>query len=151
MRFEKLRLLVPLTLPCLAAGAQGGAGKPPATLVGTWRGTSICRPVGKPACHDEIAVYHFRVDSTVAADSAAKSERLVWQANKVVKGAEEEMGTMSCTYDRAAGVLTCPMRDWRWEFRAASAPAGDSLIGTLSNPAGVVWRDVRTTRVRRHP
>jgi hypothetical protein len=150
MRLEKLLLFVPLTLPCLTARAQGGAGNPPSTLVGTWRGTSICRPVGTPPCHDEIAAYHFRVDSTAAADSAG-TEHLVWQANKVVNGAEEEMGTSTCTYERRSGVLTCPMRDWRWVFRAASASPGDSLVGTLKNPAGVVWRDIRITRTSREP
>jgi hypothetical protein len=148
MRLEKL-LLVPLMLPRLAH-AQGAAARPPATLVGTWRGTSICRPVGKPACHDEIAVYHFRIDTTVAADSS-KPDRLVWQANKIVNGVEEEMGTMSCTYDRDSGVLACPMRGWRWVFRAASASTGDTLLGTLDNPSGVVWRDVRVTRTSRQP
>jgi len=151
MRFAKLLLLVPLTVPCLAAYAQGSAGNPPASLVGTWRGTSICRPVGKPACHDEIAAYHFHVDSAATAGGGASSERLVWQANKVVNGAEEEMGASTCTYERQSGVLTCPMRDWRWVFRAASAVTGDSLVGTLRNPAGVVWRDVRITRTSRQP
>lgn len=146
MRFGKLLLLVPVTLPCLAARAQGGAGKPPATLVGTWRGTSICRPVGKPPCHDEIAAYHFRVDST-----GGTSERLVWQANKIVKGVEEEMGTMSCTYEHDSGVLTCPMRGWQWVFRAFTTATGDSLVGTLRNPSGIVWRDVRVTRIGRQP
>ena len=151
MRLEILLLLVPFTVPSVAVRAQAGAGKLPATVVGTWRGTSICRPVGKPPCHDEIAAYHFRMDSTVAADSDAKSERLVWQANKIVNGVEEEMGTMSCTYEHEAGVLTCPMRGWRWVFRAVSAATGDSLVGTLRNPAGVVWRDIRITRTGRLP
>jgi hypothetical protein len=106
--------------------------------------------VGKPPCHDEIAAYHFRVDSTVAADRT-RVERLVWQANKIVNGVEEEMGTMACTYDPAAGALTCPMRGWQWVFRAASAASGDSLVGTLRNPSGVVWRDVRATRTSRQP
>lgn len=151
MRLDRLLLFVSLMFPRLAASAQAGAGTLPSTLVGTWRGTSICRPVGKPACHDEIAVYHFRIDTTGITDRDASAERLVWQANKVVNGVEEEMGTMGCTYDHGSGIVSCPMRGWRWVFRAASASARDSLVGTLQNPAGVVWRDVRVTRTSRQP
>ena len=167
VRCELIRLAVvpvamlQLVIPRVAAHAQAAA---PATVVGTWRGTSICRPVGKPACHDEIAVYHFRVDSASGADSAARrpadarsaarTERLVWQANKVVNGVEEEMGTMSCTYDRTSGNLRCRMRDWLWSFHATGAGATTTdaaLVGTLTNAAGVVWRDVRVTRTSGQP
>lgn len=126
---------------------------PPRTLVGTWRGTSICRPVGKPACHDETAVYHFRRADTLTVPRADRSgasggmtERLVLQGNKVVKGVEEEMGTMECSYDPTSGDLLCPMRDWRWVFHAATERGGVTLTGTLRNPAGVIWRDIRVTR-----
>lgn len=157
-RVVELLLVLTMVLPLETALAQADtSASPPRTLVGTWRGTSTCRPVGKPACHDEIAVYHFRhVDSASASATAgARSagsvdagpvEHLVLQGNKVVNGVEEEMGTMKCTYDPASGNVVCPMRDWRWVFRAVTGPAGITLTGTLRNPAGVVWRDIRVTR-----
>ena len=162
-RFMPLPLLL-LMLPCVAAHGQSGApaAPPPATapasVVGTWRGTSICRPVGKPACHDEVAVYHIRrADSagTPRADAPRSSgvsgqppsERLVWQGNKVVNGVEEDMATLSCTYDPTSGTALCPMRGWRWVFQAAIGAEGATLVGRLENPAGVVWRDVRVTKV----
>jgi hypothetical protein len=138
------RIRVPLVaLATLALGrvaAAQGAGAP-ASIVGDWRGTSICTAAGKPTCHDEVVVYHMRRDTT--ASGGAGVERLEWVANKIVNGREEEMGTLACEYRPAAAVVTCPMRNWTWRLEAR----GDSLVGTLANPAGVVWRDVRVARV----
>ena len=147
-------------VPRVAARAQSPArAAPPSSVVGTWRGTSTCRAVGKPACHDEIAVYHVRIDSATAPAApprdagvqGAPTERLVLQGTKVVNGVEEEMGTLSCTYDAASGIVRCPRRGWTWTFRAASGPEGDTLTGTLESPAHAVWRDVRVARIANEP
>lgn len=157
-RVVRLLLLLPMVLAPETALAQTDAvARPPRTLVGTWRGTSTCRPVGKPACHDEIAVYHFRrVDSAsgsaggrargAGSGGAGLAEHLVLQANKVVRGVEEDMATLKCAYDPASGNVLCPMRDWRWVFRAAAERGDITLTGTLRSPAGVVWRDIRVAR-----
>src|SRR4051794_265483 len=63
-------------------------------IFGTWRGTSICTPV-RPACHDEIAVYHVSASS--------KPETVAMMMNKVVDGQEVEMGgTLEYHVDYAA-------------------------------------------------
>jgi len=123
------------------ASAQSG-GIPPASLVGTWRGTSICTPVGKPACHDETVIYHMRPAAGPAAPASPGTERLMWAANKIVDGKEEEMGEFACTYVRRTGVATCPMRGWMWRLRAQ----GGTIAGTLVNPDGIVWRNIHVTR-----
>jgi hypothetical protein len=131
-------------LLALLVGVPIAAQGAPASLVGTWRGTSICTDVGKPACHDEVVVYHFsaKPDSTAKA-TPGSGEHLGWQMNKVVAGAEEEMGTLECDYARATGATVCPMRNWSWRFRAR----GDTLRGTLVNPLGVTWRNIVVARV----
>jgi hypothetical protein len=130
--------------------AQTHPAPPPASLVGTWRGTSICTAAGKPACHDEVVVYHFAAahDSTSAgqagvARASGAVERLDLTANKVVNGREEEMGTLAFEYRPGTGVAVCLMRGWTWSFHAD----GGTLTGTLVNPAGVVWRNVRVARL----
>ncbi|HET6763041.1 MAG TPA: hypothetical protein VFH27_05195 [Longimicrobiaceae bacterium] len=131
-----------LALAAAPASAQASGGGPPASLVGAWRGTSICTPVGKPACHDETVVYYMRPAPGQAAHAAPGGERLTWVANKIVNGKEEEMGELACAYVRRTGVVTCPMRGWMWRLRAQ----GTSMTGTLVSPQGVVWRHVRVAR-----
>jgi hypothetical protein len=145
---RRLLCLVVATLAACATGlarpasAQDSSAAPaPLSLVGDWRGTSTCTPVGKPACHDEQVVYHVRRAAAASKDSTV--ERLEWVMNKIVDGAEEEIGTMDCEYRPAAALVTCLMRGWVWSF---DAPGGGVLRGTLKNPAGVVWRDIRATR-----
>jgi len=128
-------------LPRLARAQDSAVAAAPLSLVGEWRGTSTCTPVGKPACHDEQVVYHVRRAATADTDSTV--ERQEWVMNKLVNGAEEEMATLECEYRPAVAQVTCPMRGWVWSF---DAPAG-LLRGTLKNPAGVVWRDIRVARV----
>ena len=136
-------LMLPLAVP---ARGQGVASEPPGSIVGTWRGSSVGTSVGKPACHDEHVVYHFtRAGDDRAARAAMPSqkvERLRWVMNKVVNGREEGMGDLVCTYTTATRVARCPMRDWMWTFAAR----GNGLTGTLANPSGVVWRNVRVSR-----
>src|SRR5690349_1289325 len=71
--------LCALALPG-AARAQDSAAIAPVSLVGEWRGTSICTPVGKPACHDEQVVYRVRRAAAAGGDSTV--ERLEWVMNK---------------------------------------------------------------------
>ena len=132
--------LCAMGLPRLARAQDSAAAAAPPSMVGDWRGTSICTPVGKPACHDEQVVYHVRRAAKASTDSTV--ERLEWVGNKIVNGAEEEMGTLDCEYRPAVAQVTCPMRGWVWSFDAL----GGMLRGTLKNPAGVVWRDIRVTR-----
>jgi len=136
-----LAALAALTLTRVAAAQAAQTAQAPASLVGDWRGTSICTTAGKPTCHDEVVVYHLRRDTT--ASGGAGVERLEWVGNKVVNGREEEMGTLTCEYRPADAAAVCPVRGWTWGFEAR----GDTLTGTLANPAGVVWRDVRVVRV----
>ena len=124
------------------AGAQGAA-KTPSRIVGTWRGTSICTAAGKPNCHDETVVYHVReLTSTSPSDASAEQVQIVM--NKIVQAKEDSMGTLTCAHAAGPHLVACPMRGWTWTFKLA----GDTLSGTLANPTGVVWRNIRVTRSR---
>ncbi|HEX8831635.1 MAG TPA: hypothetical protein VF705_10735 [Longimicrobium sp.] len=131
-------LAVFLAVPC-AARAQSATGRAPLELAGTWRGTSRCTAAGRPACHDEVVVYHVRQAGTPA---RAAPERLEWVMNKVVGGKEEAMGVLLCDAAPGGGVV-CPMREWRWTFRMQGA----SVQGTLTSPTGVVWRNILVRRM----
>lgn len=134
-----IRLLGPL-LPGLTPGDSGPAqpAVPPRSLArtwsGTWRGTSICTAAGKPACHDETVVYRAR---------GATPDSIELVMNKIVAGAEEEMGVVRC--GGSGTRVACPMRDYTWRFVARR----DTVHGTLVNGAGVVWRNIVVLRADR--
>jgi hypothetical protein len=75
--------------------AQSSASEP-ASLIGTWRGTSLCTDrVAAPACHDEDVVYEFT--------PGLKPGTVRWAADKVVNGKREPMGELDLSYDKAEG------------------------------------------------
>lgn len=109
------------------------------SLVGTWRGTSTCL-VRPSACHDEIAVYHI---SRFTADTT----KLTVQANKIVNGVEENMGTLEpCTFTSKTRTLSCPMPpgvrpgEWRFTF------TGNAIDGGLWVPGGTKFREIHARK-----
>jgi hypothetical protein len=140
MAFQQVSPAVAAAVVILAAVSRAQA---VSTLNGTWRGTSICTTVGKPACHDEVVVYYTRLrDSSKPAPIPL---RLDWTANKIVGGKEESMGELVCGVQPDRRSVICPMRDWRWRF----AVRGDTMTGTLVNANEVVWRNIRAVRDKR--
>lgn len=137
-----MRLTIPIAVALSASSlqAQQQQSAAPATVAGTWRGESICTDVGKPRCHDEIAIYHFARADNVTPDGV---EPLKWMGNKEVAGVEEWMGMLDCEYRRAAAEVRCPMNGGMWRFQVR----GDSLVGTLTIPSGQIFRNVRVKRV----
>jgi predicted GH43/DUF377 family glycosyl hydrolase len=98
---------------------------PASRIVGMWHGTSLC--VDKQmdrACHDEEVVY-------VVDSAAGPSGPVRLQANKIVNGVREDMGTLSLTYDSTGRTwsadLNNPRRPGRWTFEVR----GDSIAGDL--------------------
>jgi metallo-beta-lactamase class B len=98
-------------------------------LVGYWRGDSIC-VVRPSACHDEKALYHVKKREGVNAYSL--------QADKIVDGKPEMMGTADCTYAPEKRVLTCT----RPNLVLHLTPQNKSLSGTMNLPDGTVWRNI---------
>lgn len=88
------------------------------SIVGIWKGTSICQIKNSP-CHDEIVVYYISKVQGVDTFNIA--------ANKIVNGKEEEMGNIGCKLDRNNSRLLSTAYNSLWTFNFKS----DSLNGTL--------------------
>ena len=93
-------------------------------IEGIWKGTSLCQ-VKPSACHDENVVYHI---------SKKSANVYTIQANKIVNGAEVDMGTFdSVVYDETKQTLTFTMKDRQgrsnvWLFKLD----GMQMHGTLT-------------------
>lgn len=127
-----------LVVACLltrSASAQSSSQSAATTLVGTWRGTSVCL-VHPSACNDEVVVY--LIARMASADS------LSVDARKIVRGEEQDMGVLSCYLTSPQVALTCAIPKGIWHFRLRN----DSLVGELWLPDNTRFRDVRTVRAR---
>jgi len=106
---------------CSAARPQEGARLP--SPVGTWEGESKCVIANSP-CRDEHVVYR------IAADKDNPGQLNI-EADKIVKGAPQFMGTLVCHYQADEAVLNCTgntaMQD-AWTFHMAST----TITGTLT-------------------
>jgi hypothetical protein len=90
------------------------------SLLGTWKGTSICQVKNSP-CHDEIVVYHISKDSIGDAYQIS--------ANKIIAGKEDYMGTILCSFNQNQNILFSidSVRNAKWEFKLN----GNEMHGTL--------------------
>ena len=104
-------------------------------VVGKWKGESLCT-VKPSACHDEVVVY----------DISAPPEKkgaLVWKADKIVNGEQQNMGTLDCTYAAASRTMTCDMPGKGvWSLTVE----GDAMTGTLRLSDGTLFRKVSVKR-----
>src|SRR4051794_31932472 len=88
----------------LVAGAGAGAGRAAddaaATIVGTWRGSSVCVDrQAAPACNDETVVYDI-----VAVPGS--SPKVTVKADKIVNGERVRMGDLDFTPEPGGGWST---------------------------------------------
>jgi hypothetical protein len=88
------------------------------SLQGDWRGTSLCQQKNT-ACHDEKVVYHIS-----APDSAGN---VTIDADKIVDGKPDNMGTVVMQYDEAKHSLHANDAGRVWDFQIS----GRSMRGTL--------------------
>lgn len=96
----------------------------PATEVftGTWEGESKCTVHDSP-CHDEHVVYRIA--------AGKKPGQLTIDADKIVDGSPQFMGTIVCEVHAAQATLSCTANSPRkddWQFHLA----GDNMTGTLT-------------------
>ena len=115
------------------------AASPPADpLEGVWRGTSICQIRSSP-CKDEQVVYH------IARSASARGYRI--NMNKLVAGAEEEMGALDARFDPALATLQAETLDrqgrtGRWVFKLTRG----HLSGRLLVSGGTLYRLIEVSR-----
>jgi hypothetical protein len=90
------------------------------TIIGEWRGTSICQQRNS-SCNDETVVY--KITSINQKDSFA------FAAYKIINGNPDFMGTLNFKYNAQAQTLECIFKEnWRWVFKVS----GDKMEGTLT-------------------
>jgi hypothetical protein len=136
-------VLTALVLVALgAAPATAQRAGVPSPALGTWTGRSVCTIANSP-CNSETVVYDITPDTSAKHDPA----RLVMNADKIVNGAREFMGTLDC-YWKAPASLSCPMPDrGLWAFTLH----GDTLTGTLVLSDGRLYRRIDVVRQRASP
>ena len=117
----------------VARGASAQSPVAPPNPLGVWRGTSTCLVRPSP-CHDEIVVYRIT--------RANAGAGLSLDGRKIVKGKEEEMGVLDCSFAAPAAQITCKMPNGVWRFTIR----GDSLDGDLRLPDNTKFREVHTSR-----
>lgn len=128
-----LRCAISLLVATNAATAQ----KTNATLLGEWKGESLCT-VKASACHDETVVYEITAPT-------GRREHLVWKADKIVDGKQVNMGSLDCKYDQEAHTMTCDVQGRGvWSLTVD----GDLMTGTLKLSDGTVFRNVSAKRAR---
>jgi hypothetical protein len=126
------------SLPVEPASASATAGF--ASVIGTWKGESIC--VGNhPACKNEIAVYRFEA-------VAGKSDVVVLFGDKIIEGKRVPMGKLEFQFNEVKGELSCDFTinqtHGLWQFKVS----GDQMEGTLVTlPSRDLVRRVNVKRV----
>ena len=104
-------------------------------VLGDWRGSSICL-VKPSACHDEEALYHVK--------AGAKPDTFSMQADKIVNGKPEEMGTSDCSYDAKNNLLHC----WFDRAYVDLTLTGDQLEGAMFLNDKTRWREIKLKKVK---
>jgi hypothetical protein len=116
-----------------AAAAPAGADDL-SSVVGVWRGTSLCT-VRPSSCNDETVVYYV---------SGTDRDHLLWVANKIVDGKEVEMGRSECQLVAAEHQAVCRMERGIFRF----AIDGSRMHGRLDLLDGTRYRAIEVERVR---
>jgi hypothetical protein len=108
-------------------------------VLGSWEGDSKCT-MPDSTCHDEHVLYQITEDKK-------DSFQLDLDAYKVIEGAPEFMGTLTCRYDGKAGVLSCTTSTKEkddWEFHVT----GDTMAGRLMIDDGkTLYRRITLHRI----
>jgi len=108
-------------------------------VLGSWEGDSKCTVPTSP-CHDEQVLYQI-------AEDKKDPFQLNLDAYKIVDGAPDFMGTLTCRYESKTGALSCTSsnRDKDdWQFRVA----GDSMSGRLMIDDGkTLYRRITLHRI----
>ncbi len=108
-------------------------------VLGSWEGDSKCTVPDSP-CQDEHVLYQINEDRK-------DPFQLKMDAYKVVNGAPEFIGTLTCHFESKTSALSCTssnMESNDWEFRAM----GDAMSGRLMVDHGkTLYRRISLRRV----
>ena len=124
-------VVVCVTIPCVQASDKA--------VLGSWEGDSKCTVPDSP-CHDEHVLYQI-------AEDKKDPFQLNLDAYKIVEGAPDFMGTLTCHFESKTGALSCTSSNKDnddWEFHVM----GDAMSGRLVLDHGrTLYRRVTLRRV----
>lgn len=108
-------------------------------VLGSWEGDSKCMVPDSP-CHDERVLYQI-------AEDKKDPFQLNMDGYKIVDGAPEFMGTLTCHFESKTGALSCTSSTKDkddWEFHVM----GDAMSGRLMIDQGkTLYRRIAVHRV----
>ena len=94
-------------------------------IAGTWRGTSICvKETWNSACNDEQVLYRFT-------PLAGQPDSVALDAQKIVAGVPEPMGTLTLGYDAKQETWAAELRSVRYHLLWSYQVRDTVLTGTL--------------------
>lgn len=106
-------------------------------VIGAWEGDSKCMVPSSP-CQDEHVLFQI-------AEDKKDPFQLNLDAYKIIEGAPEFIGTLTCQYQGKTGALSCTSSSKEkddWEFQVA----GDTMGGRLVVDGKTVYRRVTLHR-----
>jgi len=110
-------------------------------VLGDWEGESVCVDKNRPACKNEHVVYHIK-------KSEGAPNAVSLQADKIVNGKPEDMGTLDCKHDAAKSTLTCEFTVNTTHGVFEFTINGDEMEGTLKIlPAGTLGRRINVKKL----
>src|SRR5689334_4915081 len=110
-------------------------------VLGDWEGESVCVDKNRPACKNEHVVYHIKKKD-------GEADAVSLQADKIVNGKPEDMGTLDCKHDAAKSTLTCEFTVNTTHGVFEFTIKGDEMEGTLKIlPAGTLGRKINVKKV----
>jgi len=107
-------------------------------ILGSWEGDSKCMVPNSP-CHDEHVLYQ-------VAEDKKDPFQLNLDGYKIVDGAPEFMGTLTCHFESKTGALSCTSSTKDkddWEFHVM----GDAMSGRLMIEGKTLYRRITLHRV----
>jgi hypothetical protein len=112
-----------------------------ATILGQWRGQSICvKAEWNASCNDEQVIYRFE-------PAAAGGRVVTMHAFKIVNGVEEPMGDLDFAPDSVPNQWSGEFSNARVHIRVSYIVTGDSLVGRMVDvPDGRPRRNMAAVR-----
>jgi hypothetical protein len=107
-------------------------------VLGSWEGDSKCMVADSP-CHDEHVLYQI-------AENKKDPFQLNLDGYKIVDGAPEFIGTLTCHFESKTGALSCTSSTKDkddWEFHVM----GDAMSGRLMIEGKTLYRRITLHRV----
>ena len=123
-------------LLCANGGVAGTHGEK-STILGNWRGISLCAKIpGNEGCHDEVVYYEIR-DTHTAGDTVSL------KASEVTDHESREMYTIALGFDTTRHRWQCEFRNGRVHILWSYAVDGKMIEGTCVDlPSMAVRRNV---------